>query len=319
MLEDLKMNFSHTNFIFLGFPEIYKYRRLLSLPFFISYLAVLGGNSLIIYVIRSMDNLHSPMYMLISGLCAVDIVVVTAILPNMLLSFLFDWEEISLTGCLTQMFVTHFLSSVESTILLAMALDRYVAICNPLRYTDIMNSTMFVKLLVFTTIRSGSIMLALVLLAGSLSFCGSNVINHCYCDHMALVSLACGSTEINDAMGLVVIVCFAGFDVSLIFFSYINILKAVLGTAVGDDCWKAFHTCGTHLIVMMCFYLVGSVTFLSHNLQISIPIDINTSLGVMYIVFPASVNPIIYGIRTKEIRNGILKMFKKRLNKVLSV
>ncbi|XP_076002426.1 olfactory receptor 52K2-like [Genypterus blacodes] len=315
------MNSSHSTFVFRGIPSVQKQRRLLALPFSATYAWVLLGNFLLIYVIRSEQRLHSPMYMLVSALCLVDIIVATAIVPSMLLNFLFDVDRISLAGCLTQMFFTHFLSSVESTLLLAMALDRYVAICKPLRYTDIINSSMFVKLLVFTLIRSCSVMATLVGLAGSLHYCGSNVIEHCYCDHMALVSVACGSTEKNEAAGLAVIICFVGVDIPLIFLSYVKILTAVLRAAAGgsEDRWKAFHTCGTHLIVMMCFYLVGSVTFLSHNLQIPIATDINTFMGVAYILLPATVNPIIYGVRTKEIRNGFLKIFKLRMKKIVNV
>ncbi|KAK2846489.1 hypothetical protein Q5P01_009488 [Channa striata] len=251
----LGTNFSHRTFVLSGFPELQNHRRMLALPFSASYLSVLLANSMLVYVICSVKSLHSPMYVLICTLCLVDILVVTAIIPNMLLNFLFDWNEISLAGCLTQMFCTHLLSSVESTLLLAMALDRYVAICLPLRYPEIINSSMFLKLLLFTLGRSVSIMATLVGLAGSLQFCGSNVIQHCYCDHMALVSLACDSTERNSAAGLAVIVCFVGVDIPLIFYSYVKILSVVLGAAAGEERWKAFHTCGTHLMVMMCFYL----------------------------------------------------------------
>ncbi|XP_051962883.1 olfactory receptor 52K2 [Xyrauchen texanus] len=317
MIEELqRSNISHTKFIFMGFPETYKYRRLLSLPFFVSYILVVVGNSLLLFVIKNTESLHSPMYILVSALAVVNIIVPTAIVPAILVGFLFDLNEISLAGCLTQMFVTHFFSSVESTILLAMALDRFVAICKPLHYIEIMNPSMFLKLLLLTLIRSGTIMFTLVGLAAPLSFCGSNVIHHCYCDHMALVSLACGSITKNNAMGLVVIICFVGIDISVIFFSYVKILHVVLGTAAREDRWKAFHTCSTHLMVMMCFYFVGSITFLSRNLNIPIPIDVNTFLGVMYIVLPASVNPIIYGVRTKEIRNALVNMFKINMNKV---
>lgn len=313
-------NFSHTTFVFRGFPELQKHRRLLALPFSISYLSVLLGNSLLVYVIRSVESLHSPMFLLICTLCIIDVLMVTAIIPNMLLGLLFDWDEISLAGCLTQMFFTHFLSSLESTLLLAMALDRYVAICQPLHYAKIINFSMFTKLLLFTLVRSGSIMATLVSLAGSLRFCGSNTIQHCYCDHMALVSLACDSTEKNSAVGLAVIVCFVGVDIPAIFFSYMKILSVVTQAATAvEDRWKAFHTCGTHLMVMMCFYLVGSVTFLSHNLHICILTDVNTFMGLMYILFPATVNPIIYGVRTKEIRNGFFRLFKLREKKIMTV
>ncbi|XP_008301311.1 olfactory receptor 51E2-like [Stegastes partitus] len=320
MLEaSLGQNFSHSSFVFRGFPELQKHRRLLALPFCASYLLVLLGNSLVVYVIRGVDSLHSPMYLLVCLLCVVDVLVVSAIIPNMLLGFLFDWNRISLAGCLTQMFFTHFLSSVESTLLLAMALDRYVAICRPLHYAEIMDSSTLAKLLLFTLLRSVSIMATLVGLAGSLRFCDSNVIRHCYCDHMALVSLACSSTARNSAAGLAVIICFVGVDIPLIFFSYVKIISVVLQAAAGDDRRKAFHTCGTHLMVMMCFYLVGSVTFLSHNLNIPIPTDVNTFMGLMYILLPATVNPIIYGVRTKEIRNGFLRIFKLRAKTILSV
>ncbi|XP_035390189.1 olfactory receptor 52K1 [Electrophorus electricus] len=312
-------NFSYTNFIFAGFPEIFQYRKLLFLPFFLSYILVMVGNSLMLFVIKNTKSLHSPMYMLVSALAVVDIIVPTAIVPAMLLSLLFDLNEISLVGCLIQMFFIHFFSSVESTILLAMALDRSVAICNPLRYNAIMNSSMFVKLLLFTLIRSGTIMSVLVCLAASLSFCRSNIIHHCYCDHMALVSLACNSTAKNNAMGIAVIVCFAGIDISVIFCSYVKILHVVLRAAAGEQRSKALHTCGTHLIVMMCFYFVGSVTFLSHNLSIPIPLGVNTFLGITYIVVPACINPIIYGVRTKEIQKALLKMFKIHVNRVFTV
>lgn len=313
-------NLSYSSFTFRGFPELHGHRRLLALPFSASYLSVLLGNCLLVYVIYSVEQLHSPMYLLICSLCVVDVLAATAILPSMLLGLLFDMDQISLSGCLTQMFFTHFLSSLESTLLLAMALDRYVAICQPLRYARLINSSALAGLLAFTLLRSGSIMATLVGLASSLRFCDSNVIQHCYCDHMALVSLACDSTHRNSAIGLAVIICFVGVDIPLILFSYVKILRVVSrASAAGEERWKAFHTCGTHLIIMMCFYLVGSVTFLSRNLNIHIPADVNTFMGVMYILFPATVNPIIYGVRTTEIRNGFFKVFKLRVKKMMKV
>ncbi|KAK5868177.1 hypothetical protein PBY51_009214 [Eleginops maclovinus] len=311
-------NSSHSSFLFGGFPALQDHWRLLALALTACYVTLLMGNSALLYVIGSVASLHSPMYLLIGSLCAVDVLVGTTIIPTTLLSLLFGWDRISLTGCLTQMFFTHFLSSLESTLLLAMALDRYVAICLPLRYKKIMNTSVFAKLLLFALLRSGSVMVTLVGLAGSLWFCSSNTIRHCYCDHMALVSLACGDTERNRVAGLAVIICFVGVDTPVIFFSYVKILSVVLRASVsGEERWKAFHTCGTHLMVMICFYLVGSVSFLSPSLDI--PTDAHTFMGLMYILLPATVNPIIYGVRTKEIRNGFLKIFKVRAKKHMSV
>ncbi|XP_054650813.1 olfactory receptor 52K2-like [Dunckerocampus dactyliophorus] len=316
MLPPREKNSSHNAFIFRGFPELHEHRWLVAPPLAAAYVSALLSNALLVYVICSVERLHSPMYLLICMLCAVDLAAVSAIVPSTLLGLMLDWNSISLAGCLAQMFVTHFLSSVESTLLLAMSLDRYVAICQPLRYNELANSSVFIKLLLFTLVRSGTVMATLVGLAGSLRFCASNVILHCYCDHMALVSLACGDTQHSRAAGLAVIVCFVGVDIPLIFFSYMKILSAVL-RAAGEDRWKAFHTCATHLIVMMCFYLVGSVTFLSHNLNINIPTDANTAMGLLYILFPAAANPVIYGVRTAEIRNGFYRLFHLREAKVL--
>ncbi|KAM4742002.1 olfactory receptor 52E8 [Anableps anableps] len=321
MLEaPLTRNVSHTSFQFRCFPELQEQRWILALLFFFCFLSVLLGNSVLVYVIRRVEHLHSPMYFLICMLCLVDILLVTTILPNMFLNLLFNWNHISLAGCLIQMFFTHFLSSLESTLLLVMALDRYVAICKPLRYTDIMNSSMFLKLLLFMLLRSVSIMSTLVVLAGSLWFCGSNNIQHCYCDHMALVSLACVSRERNHAAGLAVIICFVGVDIPIIFFSYMKILNVVLrAAAASEERLKALHTCSTHLMVMMCFYLVGTITFLSGSLNIPIARSINTLMGIMYILIPATVNPIIYGVRTKEIRRGLWRVFKLRTRKIVSL
>lgn len=312
------LNSSHSSFVLRGFPALQQWRPLLAALFSACYLLVLLGNSALVCVIGSVAALHSPMNLLVLALCVVDVLVVSAIVPNMLLSFLWGRDHISLCGCLTQMFFTHFLSSLESTLLLVMALDRYVAVCRPLHYRRLMGGATLWRLLLFTLLRSGSIMATLVALAASHSFCGSNVIQHCYCDHMALVSLACDSRARSSAAGLAVIVCFVGVDIPLIFLSYLKILQVVLRAAAGEDCWKAFHTCGTHLIIMMCFYLVGSVAFLSHNLNIPVSTDINSLMGLMYILFPATVNPIIYGVRTKEIRNGFMKIFKSRV-KTLTV
>ncbi|XP_058885601.1 olfactory receptor 51E2-like [Acipenser ruthenus] len=307
-----RSNLSHTTFILIGFPELYEYRRLLFFPFFLIYVVVLIGNSVIIYVIKTAESLHTPMYILISYMAVIDIIVPTAIIPNMLLSLLFDWNRISLAGCLTQMFFVHCISSFESTILLIMALDRYVAICNPLRYAEIMNTSVFLKMGIFSVIRGGAWTCALIILAHPLSFCGSNIINQCYCEHMALVSLACGSTTKNNVTGLLMAFTIVGFDISCILFSYIRIITVVIKTASAKERQKAFHTCSTHLIVMFFFYISGNVSFVTYRVSNTIPTDVHTLLSVMYLVVPASVNPIIYGVRTKEIRQVIVKMFRRR-------
>lgn len=305
------LNASHSVFVLRGFPMLQQRRRLLALPLSVCYLLVLLGNFLLLLAVFSRPRLRAPMYVLIATLCAIDVLAATAVAPSTLLALLFDLDHISLCGCLAQMFFSHFLSSLESTLLLAMALDRYLAVCQPLRYAAWVGGAAPAALLVLALLRNGGVMAALVALASSLTFC-SHLIQHCYCDHMALVRLACGGARASHAGGVAVIACVVGVDVPLILFSYANILRAASRAAAGgEERRKAFHTCGTHLMVMASFYLVGSVTFLSHNLNIPLPPDANTLMGVTYILLPATVNPIIYGVRTAEIRRRILKIYRR--------
>ncbi|XP_029111413.1 olfactory receptor 52K1-like [Scleropages formosus] len=267
---------------------------------------------MIIFIILSHRALHSPMYMLICVKAIFDLVIPIFFVPNMLLNLLFNWNHISLIGCLVQMFCIHFFGSVQTTILLWMALDRFYAICTPLHYNEHMRFSAFLKFVIIPLLRNAVFISAIVGLARSLSYCQSNEIKQYFCEHMALVTLACGPIYVNNVVGLCTMFFIPAADVLLIAVSYVRIFVSlvVLHTAEVEDRWKAFHTWSTHLHVMMSFYLVGSVTFLSHKTGIDIATDINIFLGVLYINFPATVNPIIYGVRTKEIRNAVLKMFK---------
>ncbi|XP_077466708.1 olfactory receptor 52D1-like [Stigmatopora argus] len=306
-------NSSHADFVFRGFPALAERRWILAPPLAAAWASALLANALLAYVIVSVERLHSPMYLLICALCLVDMLSTGVVIPGALAGLLADGNGVSLAGCLAQMFATHFLSSVESTLLLAMALDRYAAICRPMRYERLASRRTLLALALFTAARSGCVMGTLVGLAASLPFCASRVILHCYCDHMALVSLACGDTRPSAAAGVAVIACFVGVDIPLIVFTYLKILgAAVRASAPGDERRKAFHTCGTHLMVMMVFYLVGSVSFLSHNLGLAIPTDANSAMGLLYILVPAAANPVIYGVRTAEIRNGLRRLLGPR-------
>uniref|UniRef100_A0A8C4RVV5 Olfactory receptor n=1 Tax=Erpetoichthys calabaricus TaxID=27687 RepID=A0A8C4RVV5_ERPCA len=303
-------NISYTQFILVGFPDVYEYRKLLFIPFFMLFVMAVVSNCVIIYIIQTGKGFSSPMYLLICAIAFVDLGIPITFVPKMLLNFLFDWNDISLTGCLVQMFFIHFISSFESTILMVMALDRYVAICMPLRYNDYIN--MFLKIGLFAVLRSGTLMSILIILATPLHFCKSNVIRQCYCEHMALVTLACDNITINNIMGLVMAYTIVGFDIFCIAFSYVKIIQSVLKTASAKERQKAFNTCGTHLIVMSFFYISGSVTFVAYRVSNTISTDLHTLLGVLYLVFPASINPLIYGVRTKEIRQYLWKIVKQR-------
>uniref|UniRef100_A0A8C4RW49 Olfactory receptor n=1 Tax=Erpetoichthys calabaricus TaxID=27687 RepID=A0A8C4RW49_ERPCA len=307
---------SITQFTFEGFTDKGHTSPLIGLVFLISYIMTLMGNLFIFYIVTKLQKLHTPMYIMIVNLAVSDIMYSTTISPQLIL--LLDWNDISLVGCLVQMFFVHFVSSFESTILLVMAIDRYVAICNPLRYNDYINTSNFLKIAVFALVRSTIFVFLIILFASSLTFCLSNVIEHCYCEHMVVVGLACENTNRNNIMGLVAAFSIAGLDLLFILFSYGKIFFAVLRSASGKSKQKAISTCGTHLIVILMTYCMGLSSFLAYRFSNSVTSDFHNLISVSYLLLPSCFNPIIYGVRTKEIREQILrKLVKANIEKLM--
>ncbi|XP_047450608.1 olfactory receptor 52K1-like [Mugil cephalus] len=299
---------SHQHFILNGFHELGALRPLLFIPFSIMFVVSLLSNCLLLYIIVSQRSLHSPMYVLIGSLACIDLSLPLFFVPNMLLSFLFGWRGISLTGCLLQMYFIHFVGCFQSTLLLWMALDRYFAICTPLYYHQRMSAPRFLKFVVPLVIRNVLMNTGIVSLAGTLSFC-TNVINHCLCEHMALVELACGSITINNLLGLLTVFLIPVFDVIFIFGSYVVIFSSVRKS--GQSGVKALHTCVTHVVVISVCLTLALIALLSYRIRNNLPAAVRVFFSTMYLLFPSCFNPIIYGIRTTEIRQHILKMLDR--------
>ena len=297
---------SHKHFILNGFDELGELRPIVFIPFFLMFAVALLANSLLLYVVISQRSLHQPMSILIASMACIDLCLPVFFVPNMLLSFLFDWRGISLIGCLIQMHFIHFFGTFQSTLLVWMALDRYFAICTPLYYHECMAPQRFLKFIIPPVVRNVLIITLFVSLAGTLSFC-TNVINHCFCEHMALVELACGSTAINNLAGLTAVFFIPDFDFFVIAASYVVIFSSVLRS--GRSGTKALHTCVTHIIVITLSLTMALIAFLSYRIKSSLPAAIRVFVSTMYLLFPSCFNPIIYGIRTSEIREQMLKMF----------
>ncbi|XP_044058390.1 olfactory receptor 52K1-like [Siniperca chuatsi] len=296
---------SHKHFILNGFNELGALRPVLFIPFFVMFVLSLSANSLLLYVVISQRSLHSPMYILIACMACVDLSLPLFFVPNMLLSFLFDWRGISLAGCLVQMHFLHFVGTFQSTLLVWMALDRYFAICTPLYYHECMALPRFLKFIIPLVVRNVLMITLFVSLAGTLSFCAANVINHCFCEHMALVQLACGSTAINNLIGLLTVLLIPVADFVFIAASYVVIFSSVLKS--GRSGVKALHTCITHIMVITVSLTIALVAFLSYRIRNGLPAASRVFFSTMYLLFPSCFNPIIYGIRTTEIRQHIVK------------
>ncbi|XP_051718549.1 olfactory receptor 52K2-like [Ctenopharyngodon idella] len=301
-------NISFTDFKMIGFYGLGEWRPFLFIPFFLMFLLAITANSILIYLITTQKSLHSPMYVLIGLMAVVDLILPIFFVPKMLLNFLFNWSGISLTGCLIQMFCIHFVATFQSTLLLWMALDRYFAICKPLNYHKYMEIPNFLKFVVIPLIRNVFLVVTIVSLAGKLSFCLTNVIDHCFCEHMALVQLACGDISINNIVGLLSAFLIATADFILINVSYILIFTSVFKS--GKTNMKALNTCITHIIVMSFTLTFALIAFLSYRIRNNFSPSSRVFVSTMYLLFPSCFNPIIYGVRTKEIRESFLKFIK---------
>ncbi|XP_060754082.1 olfactory receptor 52K1-like [Neoarius graeffei] len=301
-------NSSFTTFTLTGFHDLGEWEPILSIPYLLMFLLSCISNLTIIYLIISQQALHSPMCILIGLMAVVDFSLPIFCVPNMLLSFLFNWKGISLVGCLVQMFCIHCFGTFHSTILLWMALDRFFAICRPLYYHKYMKMPGFLKFVFLPMIRNVFITITIVSWAGKLTFCATNEIDHCFCEHMALVQLACGDISINSAIGLLGILLIITADFIFITVSYIIILSSVQRS--GKACLKAVNTCITHLIVMAVSLTFALIALMSYRLRNNFSPSIRAFLSTMYILFPSCFNPIIYGVRTKEIREQFLKFMK---------
>ncbi|XP_059188100.1 olfactory receptor 52E4-like [Centropristis striata] len=297
---------SHKYFILDGFSELGALRPVLFVPFFIMLVVSLLANSLLLYVVISQKSLHSPMYILIAGMACVDLSLPLSSIPNMLLSFLFNWRGISLIGCLVQMHFVHFVGAFQSTFLVWMALDRYFAICTPLYYHECMALPRFLKFIVPLVIRNMVLVTVFVILAGKLLFCAENLMKHCFCEHMALVELGCGSTAINSLIGLLTVFLIPVADCIFVTASYVFIFSSLLKSNKSGV--KALHTCVTHIVVMIMSLSIALVAFLSYRIRNDLPDAVRVFFSTMYLLFPSCFNPIIYGIRTAEIRRHILKI-----------
>uniref|UniRef100_A0A3P8TP12 Odorant receptor, family 55, subfamily A, member 2 n=1 Tax=Amphiprion percula TaxID=161767 RepID=A0A3P8TP12_AMPPE len=292
--------------IYFTFCMLGALRPVLFVPFSIMFTISLLANSLLLYVVASHRSLHSPMCILIAGMACVDLSLPLFFIPNMLLSFLFDWRSISLIGCLLQMHLIHFVGAFQSTLLVWMALDRYFAICTPLGYHDCMTLPRFLKFIIPCLIRNFMLNTLMVGMAGGLVFCGGNVMNHCFCEHMALVKLACGNITVNSLLGLLTLFLIPVANFIFITISYIVIFVSVLHS--GKSGTKALRTCVTHIVVMVVSLMVALIAYLSYRIRNSLPAAIQVFFSTMYLLIPSCFSPIIYGIRTTEIRQHILNM-----------
>ncbi|XP_004642180.1 putative olfactory receptor 52P1 [Octodon degus] len=299
--------FNHSSsltFTLLGIPGLESQHLWLSVPFSSMFLAVLIGNGAVLFLVVTEPTLHTPMYLLLALLMVADLISTLALMPKLLCVFWFNNREIAAKACFTQMFFIHGASVVRSALLVAMALDRFVAVCEPLRYNTILSHSLVGRLGLMALTKGVLLILPMPLLLQQLAFC-SVVIPHTYCDHMAVVKMACNHTRPNRIYGLFVILLVVGLDLLLIGFSYALILQAVIRLNSRDATFKALNTCSAHLFVIALTYAPALFSSITHRIGHHIPPHTHILLANLYLLLPSVFNPVIYGIKMKEMRGKV--------------
>ena len=245
-------------------------------------------------------------------LAIIDLVLSSTTLPKMLAIFWFRDREINFYACLVQMFFLHSFSIMESAVLLAMAFDRYVAICKPLHYSTVLTGPLITKTGLAAVTRAVTLMAPLPFLLRRFHYCRGPVIAHCYCEHMAVVRLACGDTRFNNIYGLAVAMFIVVLDLLFVTLSYIFILQAVLQLASQEARYKAFGTCVSHIGAILSTYTPVVISSVMHRVARRAAPHVHILLAIFYLLFPPMVNPIIYGVKTKQIRDHVLSLFWRK-------
>ncbi|XP_029457699.1 olfactory receptor 51E2-like [Rhinatrema bivittatum] len=297
-----------SSFILTGIPGLEDVHIWISLPFCTMYILTFFGNCIIVYAVKTERSLHHPMYYLLSMLSATDLVLSSSVLPKMLAIFWFDSREIYFESCVTQMFFIHCFSSIESGVFLAMAFDRYVAICNPLRHSAILSTSVIIRIGLVILIRGVIISLPVCFLLIRLPFCNSRLILFSYCGLGIVAKLACAYELINTVYSLTVAFLVVGLDVTFIVLSYMLILRVVFRLPSRTARLKALGTCGPHIWVILTFYILALFTFLTHKFGNKIPLYVRVIVANLYLLVPPMFNPIVYGVKTKQICFRVKKM-----------
>ncbi|XP_057606909.1 olfactory receptor 52A1 [Hippopotamus amphibius kiboko] len=293
-----------------GIPGLESVQCWIGIPFCAMYLIAVIGNFLLLIIIKSERSLHEPMYIFLGMLGVTDILLSTSVVPKMLGIFWFHVPEIYFDSCLLQMWLIHTFQGIESGILLAMALDRYVAICYPLRHAAIFTPQLVTQIAAMVTLRAAILVApCLMLIKFRLQFYHTTVVSHSYCEHMAIVKLAAENIRVNKIYGLFVAFTVAGLDLILITLSYVQIFITIFLLPQKEARLKAFNTCIAHICVFLQFYLLAFFSFFAHRFGSYIPPYIHILFSSIYLLVPPFLNPLVYGAKTKQIRVHMVKRF----------
>ncbi|XP_073071866.1 olfactory receptor 5AN1-like [Manis javanica] len=298
-----------TYFILLGFSDFHRIKAVLFVVFLVIYVTTLAWNLSLIILIRMDSHLHTPMYFFLSNLSFLDISYVTSTAPKMLSDFFLEEHTITVVGCAVQYFFSATMGVSESCLMTAMAYDRYAAICNPLLYSSIMSPTLCVGMVLGSYVAGLSASSSQLYVILQLHFCGPNVIQHFFCDMPQLLVLSCSDTFSAKLLLAILTMIFGIINALVVMISYVYIVISIMKITTAKGRSKAFNTCASHLTAVSFFYISSSFVYLMSISGGSSTFDRFTS--VFYTVVIPMLNPLIYSLRNKEIKDALKRLQKK--------
>ncbi|XP_029770613.1 olfactory receptor 51H1-like [Suricata suricatta] len=297
---------NHQTFTLTGIPGMPEKDFWMAVPLCLLYGVTFLGNGIILVVIKVERSLQEPMYYFLAMLAATDLSLSLSSMPTMLSVHLFDWHSVTLDVCITQMFFIHTFGGVESGVLVAMAFDRFVAICFPLHYATILTHGVVIKIGARVLLQSVSGVLPVPFLIKRLHFCHSHVLSHAYCLHQDAMRLACADTRVNSIYGLLAVIFTIVLDALIILISYCLILQAVLGIASREERLKVLNTCFSHICVVLLFYVPLTGMTLIHRFGKHLSPIVHMLMVNIYLLLLPVLNPTVYSVRTKQIWQQIV-------------
>ncbi|XP_038132086.1 olfactory receptor 52D1-like [Cyprinodon tularosa] len=277
----------------------------------LNYMIILFCNLTLILTIVMNKSLHEPMYLFLLNFPINDLIGSSALFPQLIKEILVNSKRMEFSACVAQAFFIHIYAAGTVFILSAMAYDRYVAICHPLRYNTVMTNAHIMKIITLVWSSCVIFIAVLFILLLRLRRCRSKLSNP-YCDNPSLLTLVCEDKTINNIYGLFISALSQVIANGMVLYTYLRILIACFRTRQSDTKAKALQTCATHLFVFLLLECLGLFTIISYRVK-DVPPQIRRFLGVSTLIFPPTLNPIIYGLKTKEIRDKVINFLRMKI------